>query len=242
MQISIDKELIDLWVARPTLSQADWTRLYGVVAGALSRCNPTLLYPLGFDKQSQVDDFFVAKIYSRSTWYAAAPYGIGGLCRYFSRFLTDQLRSADWRHQSAHVALEEADNEDTPESTFGDFDEVLRQVGRSELEIRESARLFMSGLEKWAVHLTTHACDEHAEALSKTASRLGIASYHYKALQLGITRKKGELYAGYETTLIGRWLTHDLGINIQPDNMREIFAVLKILCDEALSLCEDIGT
>lgn len=239
MQTSTDKELSDFWGARPTLSESDWSRFYGVVARALSGCNPGLLYQLGLEKQSQVDDFFAAKIFSRSTWNAAAPYGIGGLCRYFSRFLTDQLRSADWRHQLNHVDLEEADNEAPTESTLGDFDEVLRQAGRTEAKLRESARVFLSTLEDSGVYLATNACDEHAEALSKTASRLGIASYHYKALQLGITRKKGEFYGGYNKTLIGSWLTRDLDIEIQPDNMREIFVALKILCDEALSLCED---
>jgi len=241
MNTSTDTELAELWGTRPNLSEADWGRFYGVVARALSGCNPSLLRELGLQKHSQVADFFAEKIWPRTTWHAAAPYGAGGLCRYFSRYLSDQLKSAAWQHQASHVGVELADEEKTAESTLGRFDEVLRVTGRTEAGLRQSAREFLVTLDEGAIRLTVHACDENAGALSKTASRLGIASYHYKALQLGITRKKGEFYAGYESSLIGKWLVKDLNIEIVPDNMQEIFVALKILCDEALSICGDTG-
>lgn len=241
MQTTTDEELQYFWSARATLSESDWNRFYGVVVRALSRCSPGTLHELGEDKLVQVTDFFISKILEKSTWKNAAPYGKGGLCVYFKNYLLDEIRKPENRHRAANVEVEQLEEEVPAESTFGGFDEMLRQTGFTEEAVRLSARTFLSSLDQQMIWLAIHACDENAMALVKTASRLRIASYHYKSLQLGITRKKGEFYAGYDKTLIGRWVSRDLNIAIQPDNMREIFAVLKILCDEALSLCEDVG-
>jgi hypothetical protein len=67
--------------------------------------------------------------------------------------------------------------------------------------------LTRSSLAK-AAYLQFHTCadEQDSEPVSAIAQRLAIgSSYHYKAKQLGITRKS-DTYKGYEKTKIGRWL------------------------------------
>ena len=70
-------------------------------------------------------------------------------------------------------------------------------------------------------------------ALVRLAKRKGIKSQAYKAEQLGFNWKKNDL-AGFAKTLLGRWISEIVGIEICTENSPLILGVLKILCFEAL--------
>lgn len=228
-------ELIQLWRDRPSLGQTAWARLYALVLTALKSCNPRQLHEAGGSRDQHVQDFFVLKVFEAATWHSAPPYHQGALCAYFTNYLRDQLKSAAHRHESAIDDPELIASIPANDEAIDPSDALLFDSGLAESAVRDSARGFLASLEDWArVYLAVHACADEAEALSGIADRMQIASYHYKALQLGITRKKGEFYAGYEKTRIGHWLSTELQFEIQPENAREILLALKILCDEAL--------
>ena len=82
--------------------------------------------------------------------------------------------------------------------------------------------------------------DADGEPLNKLAERFSIASYHYKAGQLGITRKKGELHEGYEHTKIGSWLANTLRIGIVPENIDLVLDAFQALCTAAFFVRQDL--
>lgn len=235
MNLSQEEELIQLWQGRPSLGQAAWNRLYGLVISLLKTCMPRELNELGGSREQYAQDFFVLKVFEAATWHSAAPYHRGALCSYFTNYLRDQLKSSIYRHETAIDDPEFIESIPANDEAWDDSAALLNESGLSEAVVRESACGFLASQEDWArLYLALHACPDEAEALSGIADRMRIASYHYKALQLGITRKKGELYAGYEQTRIGSWLVQELGLQVRPENAPEILLVLKILCDEAL--------
>jgi hypothetical protein len=136
---------------------------------------------------------------------------------------TDYIENYDDVERACHDGAEQillADNE------FFDY-------GYSNQDVRERAKIFLNQLDETArIYLALHACADAPEPLYKIAERLRIPSYHYRAHQLGITRKKGEFGEDYETTQIGQWLTKELGLELKANP--EVLQALKILCFESL--------
>ncbi len=103
-------------------------------------------------------------------------------------------------------------------------------------EVAASARAFLDRLPDWArLYLRANTCPDRGEVqpLVRLAQAHQIASHHYKARQLGVTRKKGEFERGHERTLLGEWLA-SLGLAPQRENVGLIETAFTILCREAL--------
>ncbi len=103
--------------------------------------------------------------------------------------------------------------------------------------VKSSARHFLSKNQEWVnLYLSLHTCVDNQTLLplSKLAELHQIPSYHYRARELGITRKKGQFEEGYEKTILGKWLL-SLRINTKIENRGAIEVAFKILCFEALS-------
>lgn len=106
--------------------------------------------------------------------------------------------------------------------------------------LQSALSFFRSLTEIDQLYLALHACDADGEPLYKLAERFSIASYHYKAGQLGITRKKGELHEGYEHTKIGSWLANTLRIRIVPENIDLVLDAFQALCTAAFLVKQDL--
>ena len=106
--------------------------------------------------------------------------------------------------------------------------------------LQSALSFFRSLTEIDQLYLALHACDADGEPLYKLADRFSIASYHYKAGQLGITRKKGELHEGYEHTKIGSWLANTLRIRIVPENIDLVLDAFQALCTAAFLVKQDL--
>ena len=105
--------------------------------------------------------------------------------------------------------------------------------GYTHQEVRQRAQIFLDQLDEIGrIYLALHACADAPEPLYKLAERLRIPSYHYRAHQLGITRKKGEFGDDYEATQIGQWLGQELGLELTANPA--VLTALKILCLESL--------
>lgn len=231
--------LRQLWGNRAQLSQAQWGELYDhVVFGLRYMCNTPQLLSLGDTREEYIQQFFMVKVYEGDYANPAVPAHFGALCHWFRNFLLDILKSAQHARENP---LNDCDDDETQQvaedmSLRDQMEQVLFESGLDEASVRKSASEFLASLEKADhLYLACHHCpDGKAEALSSLAQRMRIASYHDRALKLGITRKKGEFEKGYEKTHIGKWLTQSLGFQCTRDFIQEIFAGLKILCDESL--------
>ena len=112
-------------------------------------------------------------------------------------------------------------------------------------KLAQSARDWLAKSESWVpVFLAFHYCAnaEISETLQKLARRRGIKSYAYKAKALGFNwdmEKAASRDENFFATLLGRWLTRDLGIGVTFENKDAIHAAFKILCLEALNRVEE---
>ncbi len=103
--------------------------------------------------------------------------------------------------------------------------------------VKSSARDFFFENKEWVnLYLSLNTCvdDKTQIPLFKLAELHQIPSYHYRAKDLGITRKKGQFEEGYEKTILGKWLL-SLGLSTKIENRGAIEVAFKILCWEALS-------
>ena len=226
-----EAELRALWGKRPELGEAGWARLWELISLGLKRCRPAQLGKFSDDFDDLVSDFFISKVFEPRRFHSGAPEHFGALCVYFGRFLLDRLPSG------THVSLDEErdGNLDDDESAgCGCAIETHESMpgGIDGDAMLASAHGFYTGLPEWAqLYLGRSICpDDDNEPLYKLAERMGIASHHYKAQQLGVTRAKGDSWRGYEKTLIGAWIQKDLHCPIDPEHQDTIHAAIALLC------------
>ena len=245
----LDGELGDLWHARDSLDQAEWTRLYRIVMEILLPYRPQELSGLGEQRDVYVQDFF-SDVVMRP---AAVPSRVhaGALKHYYVNYLRDQLDRQKTQQKYFGASLDEPDEDecrscaDPVAGTDGDTGfQSLAEMGVTIGRLRESARDFLGGAEPWVpVYLALSFCPdpERREPLAKLAARMGISSHHHKAKKLGINwgaDKTGNAGQSFESTMIGRWVSGDLGIAITAENHDALDATFKILCLEALLWAE----
>jgi hypothetical protein len=229
-----NNRLTPLWENRESLTEAEWEELYRLIFGILSRSNPSILRSLPEPKEHYIQDFFLLKVFEPAKHNSASPHGANELCSYFNNYLIDVYRSAGLR------TTELVENYDEVERTCEDArdyaapaDGEFFDYGISHQDVHQRAQTFLVKLDEIGrIYLALHACADAPEPLYKLAQRLRIPSYHYRAHQLGITRKKGEFGEGYEDTQIGSWLTKQLGLDLSANPA--VLTALKILCLESL--------
>lgn len=236
-----ESALCQLWSNRAQLTQAQWAELYDhVVFGLSHMCRAPQLQSLGDTREEHIQQFFLVKAYEGDYSAGWVPYHFGALCDRFQQYLLDILKSPQHTRVSS---LDDCGDDDEPNQLAQDMavldqsEQLLFESGLSETTVRTSASDFLASLEKPdQIYLACHQCadQEESEPISKLAKRMQIASSHYRALKLGITRKKGEFEIGYEETSIGTWLTRHLGLQCTREYVQEILVALKILCDESL--------
>lgn len=238
----LDVELRDLWSRRQELDAAGWVRLYEIVCAVLLAYRPMELSGLSEDKAVYVQDFFHDKVF-RPDLLSRLDHA-GALRFAYRNYLRDQIKRDQRRAIDAHEPGEAGD-EDMPAavdmgaaSSFSEHDDefrLLTEAGIDPRHVGEVADRWLQASEPWVrIYLGLHFCPdtESSEALYRLAKRLRISSHHYKAEKLGISGNYDGDYG--ERTMIGRWLTHDLGMPTTPDNRAIILAALKILCLQAL--------
>jgi hypothetical protein len=231
-------ELRDLWLRRADLGEREWARLWSLIWTGLAKCRPSQLRSLNDSYEDLVADFFLQKVREPRLFHSSPPEHFGALCVYFSRFLLDRIRTEKVFFQ-IDEERDAGSGDDDHSSPCRDADNVFEPVmgGLDGEKIRTSAKEFFASLPDWAqLYLSLSICPdtEEQEPLYKLSERMSIASHHYKAKQLGITRAKGETSAGYEKTMIGGWINQRLNIPIDPDHQEYVGAALAVLCLVAL--------
>jgi hypothetical protein len=237
-----DTELRDLWSHRHDLDEAGWTRLYNIVERALKNYKPRELSGLREDNDVYIQEFFQDKVL-RLDLLSRCDH-IGALHLYYQRYLRDQIRSKQARAKW-EVADEHDPEADSPPSldkapeVKSDHQKIfseLEEAGLSPAEVALSAAAWLESSEEWVrlfVALSNCPDAEVSERLVHLAKRKGIKSQAYKAEKLGFNWK-GSDPTGFAETLLGRWITDLLGIELCLENSNLILAVLKILCYQAL--------
>ncbi|MCC7310660.1 MAG: hypothetical protein IT510_05380 [Sulfuritalea sp.] len=233
-----DQEVLTAyWVRLDVLSDAEWKSFYRLVHKALLRCPASELATLPDTRVNYIDEFVIEKLYFKAQRRSAA--GIqsisgGALCLFFRRYLRDELD----RYKGKSLTEDEQEEEWNAEQHDDDqlIDEFLAEIGHAELGT--AIQDFLAILPDWALlMLRGHFCaDDDAVPMSKLCK--GIAAYHYKAQQLGVTVKKNaDGLVGYEHTLIGQWM-QSLGVQIIPENHALMKFLLEAICLEATAKLE----
>lgn len=253
-----DNELGDLWSRRGDLSEHEWHRLYQIVWECLYPYRPAQLSSLPEERDEYVQCFFYQKAYPGDALSDGKRIHVGALKTFYRNFLIDRIRR-EVRDQQIYVCSTQEDDADFPganehnvqRDTRADPGEsgllvALREAGCPPERIAELARAWLGRMEDWvSAYLGLHFCPdaETTEPLVHLAHRLGIASYHYKATQLGINwdrDKQGSKGKRFSDTLLGKWATEDLGLSIDGENDDLLLAAFKILCHEALIRAEHL--
>ncbi len=205
--------------------------------------NPSILTQLPDSKQDYVTDFFLNKV-MQDKFNDTELTSVSALATFYQRYLIDVHRAIQRRPT---VAIDDEATLDAIAESADTDDGCGCGVSRPDddvdaLKLLESAAIFYKSLsEEDQLYLALHTCDDEGEALYKLAERFNIASHHYKAGQLGITRKKGELHEGYEKTRIGGWLNGTLGIRMVPESAKEILDAFVALCRAAFFVRSDLA-
>lgn len=260
----LDERLQALWRQRDTLTAAQWEELYRTVQRILRSAHFPEYHGLpGIPRRDYVDQFFAERVFL-STKRDAYPPHAGALRMYYRRYLQDLLRrrAADplgAKRVAAHVDDEHAQRH--ADSGFAHAmrlapspgaEQKLGEYGLTFVQVRDSAAAFLEAQESWVrLYLQAHFCagKEEARPLSAVAERYRIASYHYRARQLGISWPRGGFahYSDYGETLIGRWMRALLAagsgddVQIMPEHHDLMALLLEILCATALSITNNRG-
>jgi hypothetical protein len=263
-----EDELIHLWAHRSTIDKAEWERLWKLSMSAVMRCSPSMLRSLPDTKQNYANDWFVKKVlFTKDNVTTISSARV--LATSFNHHLIDLYRQLDEHKNKKNTETKTNSSVDDHHadpvgriafqnrgSRISDAEQVASNdvnescdCGKSGADLDslsprllESAELFFKSLSREEqIYLALHTCDAEGEALYNLADRLNIASYHYKAGKLGITRKKGELHIGYEKTRIGAWLSNSLGILISPVNAGQILEAFTALCQSAFMYLSDLS-
>jgi hypothetical protein len=250
-----DAKLSELWQNLGSLNEAQWASLYQEVVQILQRCQFPELVSLPDTKEDYIQSFFLEKILKRTPSQDQGAIHAGFIRLSFRNYLRDELRRPANRDR---VYLDASDDDQPDESsqldrlhqlqgdkggenaaTTVDMEHVLAEHGLSIEKVQDSAFSWLRAQEEWAQqYLSVHFCPDHHDSppsLQNLAAKLGIASYHYRARQLGITNKKTDLPSDFRKTAIGRWAI-GLGIEIVPENMSVLLFLFKSLCLATLSL------
>lgn len=118
-----------------------------------------------------------------------------------------------------------------------DFAELLELTGTELSTIVLAAQRFFDGAPDWVLpYLALNTCADAEDVipLYRLKDLYAVASHHYKARQLGITRRKGECETDYDQTLLGQWL---LSLGVAPVRRKcARHGGTIILCQVALTL------
>lgn len=253
-QQDIDSELSDLWMRRFELPMADMTHLCTLVCQVLSSYRPRELAGLPEQHQDYVNHFIVDKILQ--------PGGTGdflhagGLRLMYQNYLKDQLKVQNtWTKQFVSATVDEDDESAGSSDGIDSYAQepcganfpreteqaLLREHHLTVDVVGAAAKSWLSRSERWVLpYLAFNFCADKdvREPLVHLARRYAVHSYHAKAEKLGFNwdgekaRKSGRRF---EATLIGKWLSEDLGISIDDDHMRVIKIAFDLLCFEALN-------
>jgi len=242
----LDGELRDLWCRRRDLDAAGWTRLYEIAMSALMNYKPRELAGLPEDRNVYIQEFFQDKVLRLDL--SSQCDHVGALRIYYQRYLRDLLRSKQSREKREVSDKHDPEGESPPsldeapevETSGTDPLTELAEAGFPPVDVAASARAWLLASEEWVpVFVAFSNCPDAArsEPLVHLAKRKGIKSQAYKAEKLGFNWRGGDA-AGFAETLLGRWITDSLGIELRPENSGLLLGVLKILCFEALSWAE----
>jgi hypothetical protein len=244
-----EAELLQLWQRRAVLEKSGWDRLWILVTKALMRTNPSILGDLPDSKQDYVTDFFLNKVmhgrYGDPDAPESALRSVMALATFFNNYLIDNLR----RHENRGTVV--IDDEKVLDAVSFDAEKTMvspcgctRTTPEDLFErssLFDAAMAFFGSLtDEEQLYLAAHTCNDGGEPLYKLAERHKIASYHRKAGQLGITRKKGELHNGYENTRIGGWLSNVLKIDLYKCAPTDVLQAFKELCRAAFATRPDL--
>lgn len=242
---ALDGELDTLWQDRARLDEQGWARLYGIVRSVLLPLRPRELASLPEPVEVYVQDFFQDKVFRPEA--QASRVHVGALRHYYTNYLRDRL-DRHKRHDDTFVPLthdagddgeEMADDMAACAPTASLVREALAEVGLSFDQACAAARRFLETAEPWvAPYLAFHFCPDADSSvpLHHLAQRLDLPSYHYKAKKLGINWSgKDRQSADFSSTLLGQWLSQELGLTIAQEHRDAMDAALQILCLEALT-------
>lgn len=239
--------LPELWRRRSRLSPEEIGSLYAIVESALARYHPPELHALGEDKEELIAQFLFFKVLRLDCSHGcsegavhSAPSNAFALCAYFRRYLIDCLRSASFqRNVSIEGEAIRYEVDRCESDADNSLEALLREYDLNEAEVCSRARALIDRLgrtERQLLAGTLGAFSERKGGLSRLAADRGIASYHYHASKLGVVVKKGLLPEVFSQTVLGRWISDDLGIAIQPENRAVIHAALNLLAVESSSI------
>jgi hypothetical protein len=255
-----DIALSDFWARRFILSENEMKSFCILVCKTLN-FKASELDSLPEDRDYYINGFIIEKILQPKG--RGDFLHMGGLRLMYRNYLKDQIRGltrrrkvGDYSSGLEFVGGDQGDNDFSFDDSSAFTSEVLEccdapRLGMSELTILEeykltpesvsdSGRSWLSKHGGWVpVYLAHNFCadKEMSEPLVHLASRYGIASYHYKAQKLGINwdyakaRKSGEKFS---QTLIGEWLTKELGSPLDAEHEPVIKIAFNLLCLEAL--------
>ena len=236
--------ILDYWQRRQQgLSEAEWVDFYQRVTPILMATQLPSEFSQRRAREDLVNLFFTEKIFLNATTSQAGPLrSVHVLHIYLKRFALDLL--GRWQSIGAvEVPQSGADGESLVENAAAELTlnhaQILLEAGIDATRASASATRFLQSLDPADVaYLRHHSCadEEDREPLSAIAQRLAIgSSYHYRARTLGITRSKGETYAGYENTKIGGWLL-SVGAALAQDWQMELAVLLILLCLQVQAL------
>jgi len=241
-------ELVRLWRHRTALAPSEMGRLYAIVGQALKSCHPPELNALGEDRQELIAQFIYCKVLrldadagaedsappARGGSAHSAPSSTFALCAYFRRYLIDCTRSAAFKRL---VPIGEQITEETVENLVGAHEPPeapLMEHGLNAKAVHAAARAFIAALAPPERLLLCESFGNEAPGgLAGVAARHAIASYHYRAGRLGLVHHRQKKPGDWKNTLLGGWITRELGIAIEPENLDAIRVVFQILGAEA---------
>ncbi len=236
MSAALERELRDLWNRRVELDGDGLTRLYQLVTARLRSARCPELVGLEGDADEYIHDFFILKAMDNPV---SAIKHANVLVTYFRRFLRDRLQqrapARAWTPRDEETHQDPLDCLEAPDDGLAAAVLALSEAtGLDETALGEAASRFLDSLDDWARdYLALGFCPDRGVPLATLAKARRIASYHYKAQKLGITRQKGQTWQGYGETRIGAWLG-SLGLELDPAQAALIATALKILCWQAL--------
>jgi hypothetical protein len=201
----------------------------------LHQCSPSELRGLPDRKEDYIQGFLLHKVL-RTKFAASRLDSAAALCTFFVRYLRSMLKSSANRMEY----LQEESELDRLAEGGGDDSACEWTSNEDRLGFKrflESAVQFWQDLDtEDQIYLSLHACDPDGEPLYAIAARYRIASYHYRAGRLGITRKKGELPSTFSQTRIGKWMTDRLHIAMSAESMEDVSRAFQALCATALAM------
>jgi hypothetical protein len=239
LSASEEDELKELWGRRAELGDRHWIRLCELVCNVLRQCSPNELRGLPDHKEDYVQGFLVQKVL-QTKFNGGRLDSAAALCTFFARYLRSMLKSGAGKldYVDDEAALERMAENSEVESGC-EWASIEDQIDFN--RFLESAEHFWAELEtEDQIYLSLHACDPEAEPLYAIAARYRIASHHYRAGRLGITRKKDELPSTFGKTRIGQWMTEKLHIAMTTESMGEVAQAFQALCAAALGMRDSL--